>query len=244
MGYTHYFEFKGKEFHDIVLADIRRVVSDYAHILQRNYDDDCEPIIKRNLILFNGIGANGHETFCVTPGEWLFCKTARKHYDLPVCEVLLILKHHYGDAFDLSSDGFWVDEKSLKKVRFDGNWNQALDNVRAKFGYVFDVAPKISHSNGRSCYRLEMRPLRMIDTKVTCPHCQRGTLHIKAEGDGQIFFSFSGKIEQSTEDNVCLFVDCSQCQGLFDINYENELVYWGIDDHVYRDGEWRIVNEE
>lgn len=73
-------------------------------------------------------GDCSHESFCVTPhkkqSEWnkgrelVFdcCKTAFKPYDLIVIASLIILNHHFGDNFKVSSDGTneqWFDGKLL-----------------------------------------------------------------------------------------------------------------------------------
>jgi hypothetical protein len=98
-------------------------------------DDSKPPVICKNLIRFNGIGDDAYETFYQSyksrensQGGMGFCKTAHKPYDMAVCEVLLILKYHYPEEFELSSDGFV--SKQLEK-----NWKKALTNVKEKLGF-------------------------------------------------------------------------------------------------------------
>ena len=153
MGYTHYFKTEGiQEFSEEVLTDVRRITKEYQNIIQREYDEPGEPIIDKDIIIFNGIDDDGHETFVVESNSRGFCKTARKPYDLPVCEVLLVLLHHYKGKFDLSSDGFWVSKEEFRRKGLDGNWGYALKNVEKKFDYKFNLMPEISNSNGHTYY--------------------------------------------------------------------------------------------
>lgn len=86
----------------------------------------------------------------------------------------------------------------------------------------------------------------MIETRIICPQCGKGQLMIGEEGaPGKIAFSFDGIVHQEIlEDSPnFLFVECSRhkCDANFEINYENELVYWGLDgkDYTCRNGEWQ-----
>ncbi|WP_251553961.1 hypothetical protein [Neobacillus muris] len=128
MGYTHYFELKA-DLKSEVLRDVSEIIDHNEEILA--YEDDetgRKPSVNEKEIRFNGRDGDGHETFLIEKGVWEFCKTARKPYDLPVCEVLLVLKYHYGDDFSLSSDGFCTDG-------LDGNWAEAYENVKGQFKY-------------------------------------------------------------------------------------------------------------
>lgn len=128
MGYTHYYELKS-DLTSEVLNDVSEIVNHYRSILAYERDEiDRKPMINREAIRFNGLEGDGHETFLVKKGVREFCKTARKSYDLPVCEVLAVLKYHYGDQFNLYSDGFSTDE-------IDGNWEWAYENVKKRFNY-------------------------------------------------------------------------------------------------------------
>jgi hypothetical protein len=44
-----------------------------------------------------------------SPMYFDFCKTAEKPYDVVVTASLLLLKDCYGDAVDISSDGYWSE---------------------------------------------------------------------------------------------------------------------------------------
>lgn len=66
-----------------------------------------EPRVDDDIIHFNGVGNDGHETM-ILEREGLgfdFCKTARKPYDLAVVALLLIAHHHAPDAWEIKSDG-------------------------------------------------------------------------------------------------------------------------------------------
>lgn len=87
-------------------------------------------------VAFNGLGENAHETFswdAVCPSQPVyrlndpmyfdFCKTAEKPYDAAVTACLLWLKECYGDAVEISSDGYWEE------------WRAGRDIFREVFGY-------------------------------------------------------------------------------------------------------------
>mgnify|MGYP003971381979 CR=1 FL=1 len=128
MGYTHYWK------HDeVIKADWRKAIEEVDKVLRRHhgvlqfeYDNDAKPEANDSSIRFNGIDEDGHETFWVSPEAtgFSFCKTARKPYDLAVCEVLIILSCLCG--FDVSSDG-----------DFDDEWAEATKNVKEHHGFEF-----------------------------------------------------------------------------------------------------------
>ena len=73
-------------------------------------------------VSFNGLDDQAHETFSFdavcpeqksyntqSPMYFDFCKTAEKPYDVVVTASLLLLKDCYGDAVDISSDGYWSE---------------------------------------------------------------------------------------------------------------------------------------
>lgn len=134
MGYTHYFNFnKGiGQFTEQVISDVKVIVKHYKDILA------VEEISADNISL-NGIEPNDYEQFEITGSiiNYNFCKTATKPYDLPVSEILLILKHFYSDNFQLESDGFYISTITKQEV-IDNNWITATTNVKHKFGYEFE----------------------------------------------------------------------------------------------------------
>jgi hypothetical protein len=101
----------------------------------------AKPVVaNEKMIRFNGIRDDGHETFvffnkkvqCAEARKWgsntgfAFCKTARKPYDIVVCEVLLVLKR-FMPNLDVGSDGF---SGYLKEPKLDGMWPEAIENVK------------------------------------------------------------------------------------------------------------------
>lgn len=149
MGYTHYFTLKNTKIQngskEQMMEALKKVIKKYDAIICKEYDEPGEDAeLTKDYIRFNGIEDDGHETFYFgftnkAKSEWNFCKTARKSYDLPVCECLLIIKAHYGDNVELSSDGFsCYDDKEI-----DGCWNQAIDNVK-EMGYQieYNILPR------------------------------------------------------------------------------------------------------
>ncbi|MGF7058692.1 hypothetical protein [Brassicibacter mesophilus] len=132
MGYTHYFNFKEKQnmFDEEVLKKLKKVTYCFFNkgIIQAENDNPEKPVVTPREIVFNGIGEEGHETFYLTPDtiESNFCKTAHKDYDFPTCVILLILKVHYQDIFELRSDGFYGE--------LDENWRKAITYVNKLYG--------------------------------------------------------------------------------------------------------------
>lgn len=162
MSYTHYYGFKNAIPCIISKAvmDIHEIIKKYEGLLQQEYNRAVPPVCKPNLIYLNGKGELGHESLNITPGRYYkSCKTDRKPYDLPVCEILLVLKHYYREEFHLSSDGFWVNEEDADNGTCDGNWNEALQNIEEKFGYKYVLTPEMSKSNGVAYYNSILKAL-------------------------------------------------------------------------------------
>ena len=141
MGYTHYFELKGKKDVNLdeVQKDVQKVLVNNLNLIQRECDNDSTPAchIDSNgdlTVVFNGIGDMGHETFYEL--TYNFCKTARKPYDEVVCKVLLILKKHFGDAISVSSDGMSGDIEDVMTLKGDSHsngWEVASEYMRENF---------------------------------------------------------------------------------------------------------------
>lgn len=121
MGYTHYW-YKQPELPAKSWAAFIKDVTKLIEFVQKdvgiplNYEDDVQrvPVIDADLIRFNGIGDDGHETFYFerkgkTERNGLcfdFCKTAHKPYDIAVTAVLVAADYHFGDmTVKISSDG-------------------------------------------------------------------------------------------------------------------------------------------
>lgn len=127
MGYTHYW-FRPEEIEqttfDLIAADAEALYLTADIPIAYEYDDpDSLPVFSPNLINFDGVGDDRHETFYFprvqAPEGWMrperpgevfnFCKTAAKPYDTLVCAVLLAAKHQLGDSLRVSSDGTWQE---------------------------------------------------------------------------------------------------------------------------------------
>ena len=119
MGYTHYWrkerelpQDKWNEF----IKDVNDVFFKADDNICQEYDEpNMPPLATDNVVRFNGVDDNGHETFWFDrtesrpPGRdglcFNFCKTARKPYDRYVVDCLKLAKKHFGKAVVLSSDG-------------------------------------------------------------------------------------------------------------------------------------------
>ena len=137
MGYTHYWTVpatnEAKEAFEKALPYIQKIVEEHKDLICLEYDcEDEAPRITPEGIRFNGKGEAGFESFIIAPnGQWTFCKTARKLYDLPVCKVLLVL-FVMVPGMTLSSDGWRRNQK------LDENWPEAVEAVE-RWGFRFIV---------------------------------------------------------------------------------------------------------
>ena len=126
MGYTHYFymepELDAVKF-GAFASDCGRIVkaAQGAGMELMSWDGEGGvPEITDDKVSFNGFGDESHESFVVkrvssksTPYSssddkgrvFHFCKTAMKPYDEAVTACLVSLKHHFGDAVAVHSDG-------------------------------------------------------------------------------------------------------------------------------------------
>ncbi len=91
--------------------------------IQFESDDASPPQIDDNVVRFNGVGKDGHETFLLDPtfDDIEFCKTARKPYDLWVVVALTLLNHFAPGCWDIGSDGDasdWADGVNLVQQFF------------------------------------------------------------------------------------------------------------------------------
>ena len=113
MGYTHYFTRQRPDREDSrrfeMFARGARTIIDYATTYDNIKIGDLE--ISDEIVTFNGVGADSHETFywALDASGFNFCKTARKPYDAVVTACLIHLKDVYGDLVDIGSDGSWSE---------------------------------------------------------------------------------------------------------------------------------------
>lgn len=149
MGYTHYWDTKGWSKKDVegyktARPIIQDILNRYSDIIQFDYEDPKPAVASAKLVRFNGIGDEGHETFYFPIKKnqndynggndtFNFTKTARKAYDIVVCEVLLVLKAHM-PGITINSDGFSEGARVGVVPAFDGEWEQAIKNVAEYYG--------------------------------------------------------------------------------------------------------------
>ena len=136
MGYTHYC-YKAEELDqtkwDNFIEDFEKVLPFFEQYLEKSPTDDQHLVYDSEKLWFNGIGEQGHETFAFMRVEakndskgygredtntpyFMFCKTARKDYDIAATCALIIAKKHFGDDVIISSDGDnseWSEAKEL-----------------------------------------------------------------------------------------------------------------------------------
>lgn len=109
MGYTHYWtvsENFSQEEWDEILACARKIIGASSIPIQYEDDDDSPPELSNEMICFNGVGADGLETFVLTRTvSHSFCKTARQPYDEIVVAILIMVADVVPDKFSWSSDG-------------------------------------------------------------------------------------------------------------------------------------------
>jgi len=113
MGYTHYFTKAGTSKGDSLCFEMfargARTIIDYAKKYDHIKIGELE--ISDEVVRFNGVGEDSHETFywSINSDGFDFCKTARKPYDAVVTACLIHLKDVYGDLVDIGSDGSWSE---------------------------------------------------------------------------------------------------------------------------------------
>ena len=144
MGYTHYWR-QQRDFTETEWQELTRltklITADGRGVLARHPYDDHTLTINDESIYFNGIGDEGHETFCITKkkrakmdyeeqeaydkqGAFDFCKTAQKPYDKYVVAVLCAV-HRVAQKQGLLGDYM----QSMMKITSDGNtkdWTEGL----------------------------------------------------------------------------------------------------------------------
>ena len=149
MGYTHYWRKpNGTDGMENALPVIKDILNRYRDVIQYECDDNIDPVCNEELIRFNGIGDEGHETFYFQSGKenFSFCKTARKHYDIVVCECLIVLNYFIKDL-EVSSDGMCGCLSDQEKMSLpgdcvdntDGTWADAIFNVKEKYGIEYSA---------------------------------------------------------------------------------------------------------
>jgi len=121
LGYTHYHpraaKLDAQKFskfsRDCKL--LKRAAEAQGVKVRFEYDVPRPAVFSEDVVRFNGINDDGHETFYLplethdgSPYDgriFAFCKTARKPYDLLVTACLIMAKHHFGKDVCVTSDG-------------------------------------------------------------------------------------------------------------------------------------------
>jgi len=115
MGYTHYWRQPEAVDADKFAAFTKKVamiirVADDAGIPLGDVMGQGSPDLSDTMVSFNGFAQFGNESFVLENGEeFSFCKTAQRPYDAVVTATLICLKKEFGSAFQVSSDGSWLD---------------------------------------------------------------------------------------------------------------------------------------
>jgi len=134
MGYTHYMYRKPKLNKDKFLELSELISKMFQHVPDISVRSECDestpPILSDELIRFNGVGNEGHETFFLARIDkdiaesspknpkisFFFCKTACKPYDIFVVASLILAKVIFEEDVEISSDGSlneWEDGRGL-----------------------------------------------------------------------------------------------------------------------------------
>ena len=140
MGYTHYFpramEIEEDRFLQFARACAKIIHNADAEVCFEFNEVSLPPQITPDMVRFNGIGDDGHETFyfprVVTDDEagyqtedyrarwggklFTFCKTARKDYDTIVTACLFAALYYLPEEVDVSSDGDTEDWREGRKL--------------------------------------------------------------------------------------------------------------------------------
>lgn len=153
MGYTHYF----RQTRDLTFAEWANLTKAVDTLIKAardvpvrfEYDSSDPPLLSDDMIRFNGVGDDGHETFILerikqaklnyetqsvydNEGAFSFCKTARKPYDFLVTASLLAAQHITGGAWNVSSDGDptdWEDGKFIVEKELGFNITNEFNDI-------------------------------------------------------------------------------------------------------------------
>ncbi len=111
MGYTHYFTMNKKTTEEQIkkmIAFTNTAIELFGadQIVGGMGDEGTKPEVTEEIINLNGKEDNSHETFqlAFNSGEWGFCKTNRKPYDMVVVACLIFAEQNNVIA-KWSSDG-------------------------------------------------------------------------------------------------------------------------------------------
>jgi len=172
MGYTSYFPVtEGTPDEEVwdgyrkALPILRDIAGRFEAILCADcYDPHTPAEVNEQGIFLNGKGDDGYEAFVFNPEDrgFQFCKTEKRPYDLPVCEMLLALQYHV-PGLEIGSDGLYLDfEYDEGNGLLDGleaNWRRAIGEAKNRYGLRFRYmvkrtdAPHRKQDGSRAQYR-------------------------------------------------------------------------------------------
>lgn len=151
MGYTHYWQLQQSTILPTAAVLLLGKLLWRAYnqgVIQYGINDPRPPLVSDMELRFNGVGAQGHETFhfqatadTAAGGgrRFQFCQTTRKPYDEVVMQVLLVLRHYLGEAITVTSDGDFAVE-----------WAAARHELARRYGIHTPAA-----ANPARCWRPE-----------------------------------------------------------------------------------------
>lgn len=126
MGYTRYWDIKS-DLDDCRFLKFKEICNQIVELFDIPLDDI---IINDNIVRFNGVDDNAHETFVFSKKSGFnFCKTQRKPYDAVVCACLLTAMDIFGSDISFSSDGDNDDNRikeNLKSLIRDSKLNSII----------------------------------------------------------------------------------------------------------------------
>ena len=140
MGYTNYLRNK-RAFDDVewkaLTADVKNLLKNCGVPIGNAAGRvGSKPVFNSDIIMFNGIEDDGHETACVTKAacSFDFCKTAHKPYDKVVVEFYKLIRK-YDPNVELSSDGGdEIFNTDLKKIKVNDQWTYLTGKHNVKVG--------------------------------------------------------------------------------------------------------------
>ncbi|KAJ5804236.1 uncharacterized protein N7518_000539 [Penicillium psychrosexuale] len=153
MGYTHYYAILGWDTPEWqkawaqLIEDVPKIIKEGRVPLSGPTEDEDEitkvVIDSEKGINLNGVGEDAYEQFILCkPGQWTFCKTAERPYDVVVTSILLRIWMLAPKNIDLSSDGEyedWADARRLCATLWPG---EPTDSMWAQGDEGKDVEAK------------------------------------------------------------------------------------------------------
>lgn len=150
MGYTHYWERRTGEHDAVKFGEFARVAAIVVELATKRgvkigdaLGEGKPYVINEQKIALNGVGAESHESFVIARGssefggEFDFCKTNEKPYDVVVVAILVLYKYFFPEVV-FSSDGGLADlQAGLALVREALGVDLVL--VRGKDGFTVEL---------------------------------------------------------------------------------------------------------